>query len=421
MLISTGITIFAWILSPYIVKLVAHGFEGEQFKLAVQMMRIGLPVVICTGLAGVFRGYLQSESMFMEYSVSQFPYNFAYIFYLLILSSFFGIKGLMVTSVLAVFAQFLIQIPGARNTGFKYRLIINFKDEYIKRILHLVLPVLIGVSINDLNNIIDRSLASTLVEGSISALNYATRLNSFVLGILFQQYQQFYFRYYQGKQQVKHLIVLKTIRDGVNIILIITIPATVGMIVLAEPIVKVVFERGAFDAVATQMTSQALIFYTLGLVGTAMRIFLEKVFYSLKDTKTPMINGLVAVGLNIVLNFIFIGSMAHRGLALATSISVTMATLYLFYILYKKINGYYAAEIIKCSLKSIFASLIMAVIVQVCYSFLIKRFTGSSIIELLVLLISTALGAGIYFIILYLLKVEELIWLISIIRKKFGK
>ena len=71
----------------------------------------------------------------------------------------------MVTSVLAVFAQFLIQIPGARNTGFKYRLIINFKDEYIKRILHLVLPVLIGVSINDLNNIIDRSLASTLVEG----------------------------------------------------------------------------------------------------------------------------------------------------------------------------------------------------------------------------------------------------------------
>ena len=72
LLISTGITIFAWILSPYIVKLVAHGFEGEQFKLAVQMMRIGLPVVICTGLAGVFRGYLQSESMFMEYSVSQF-------------------------------------------------------------------------------------------------------------------------------------------------------------------------------------------------------------------------------------------------------------------------------------------------------------------------------------------------------------
>lgn len=422
LLISTGITIFAWILSPYIVKLVAHGFEGEQFKLAVQMMRIGLPVVICTGLVGVFQGYLQSESMFMEYSVSQFPYNFAYIFYLLILSSFFGIKGLMVTSVLAVFAQFLIQIPGARNAGFKYRLIINFKDEYIKRILHLVLPVLIGVSINDLNNIIDRSLASTLVEGSISALNYATRLNSFVLGIFVSTISTVLFPILSREAASETFDSFKkTIRDGVNIILIITIPATVGMIVLAEPIVKVVFERGAFDAVATQMTSQALIFYTLGLVGTAMRIFLEKVFYSLKDTKTPMINGLVAVGLNIVLNFIFIGSMAHRGLALATSISVTMATLYLFYILYKKINGYYAAEIIKCSLKSIFASLIMAVIVQVCYSFLIKRFTGSSIIELLVLLISTALGAGIYFIILYLLKVEELIWLISIIRKKFGK
>lgn len=422
LLISIGIVIVAWIVTPFVIKLVAHGFEGEQFSLAVKMMRIGLPVIIFTGMVGVFRGYLQSESMFMESSASQFPFNFTYIFYLLFLSSFFGIKGLMVTSVLAVFSQFLLQVPGVKKTGYKYELIIDFKNHHIRKILYLVLPVLVGVSVNDLNNIIDRSLASTLVEGSISALNYSTRLNSLVLAIFVSTISTVLFPIL-SKEATKETYdgFIKTVKDGINVILIIIIPATFGMIILAEPIVKVTFERGAFDTLATKMTSQALIFYTLGLAGTALRLFLERVFYSLKDTKTPMINGIIAVVLNIILNFILIGPMAHRGLALATSIAVTLTTIYLFYTLRKKVSGFNVLAIIKCGIKSLFSSIIMAVAVHLSYNILIVRFVGGKFIELLVLMLSVTLGAAIYFIILYLLRVNELVWFVNLIKKKFAK
>ena len=422
LLISFGVVILGWIFSPLIIKLLAHGFEGEQIKSAITMMRIGMPVVIFSGVVGIYRGYLQSESMFLESSASQFPFNFTYIFFLLFLSSFYGINGLMVASVLAVFSQILIQIPGIRKTGYRYEFRVDFKDPYIKKILYLVLPVLVSVAVNDLNKIVDRSLASTLVTGSISALNYSARLNSLVLAVFITAIATVLFPML-SKEAVKETYddFKKLIRNGVNIVLIITIPATIGMITLAEPIVKLTFERGAFDSVATQMTAQALVFYTLGLVGMALRTFMERAYYSLQDTKTPMVNGFIAVGLNVILNFILIGPMEHRGLALATAISTTLTTGYLFYGLRKKIGPLGFSAVLRCGAKSLVSSVIMGVIVYFTYYSLIENFLGNTIFELAILLLSVGLGALVYLTILYLLKVDEMTWFINLFKKKIGK
>ncbi|HHX70364.1 MAG TPA: murein biosynthesis integral membrane protein MurJ [Gallicola sp.] len=421
-IISLVVVILGWIFSPQIIRLLAHGFEGEQFKLAITMMRIGMPVVIFAGVVGIYRGYLQSESMFIESSATQFPLNFTYIFFLIFLSSFFGIKGLMVTSVLAVFSQILIQIPGIRKTGYRYEFRIDFKDPYIEKILYLVLPVLVSVAVNDLNKIVDRSLASTLVTGSISALNYSARLNSLVLAVFITAIATVLFPML-SKEAVRDTYdsFKKLIRNGVNIILIITIPATIGMIILTEPIVKLTFERGAFDSIATQMTSQALVFYTLGLVGMALRTFTERAYYSLQDTKTPMINGFIAVGLNVVLNFILIGPMEHRGLALATAISTTVTTGYLFYGLRKKIGPLGISTVLRCGVKSLASSVIMGAIVYFTYYSLIENFIGNTILGLAILLLSVGLGALVYLTILYLLKVDEMTWFINLLKKKLGK
>ncbi len=123
---------------------------------------------------------------------------------------------------------------------------------------------------------------------------------------------------------------------GVDLILLITIPATVGLIVLAKPIVEIAFQRGEFDATATMMTSQALIFYSVGLVSMALRLLITRVYYSLQDTKTPMINGAISVGFNIVLNLMLVQYMGHAGLAFATSIATTIATILMFYGLKKR-------------------------------------------------------------------------------------
>ena len=421
-LISVVIIALAWVLSPNIIKVLAPGFEGEQFKLAVLMMRIGLPAIFFAGVQGVFRGYLQSELMFTESAASNFPFNFVYIFFLIFLSGIFGIKGLVVTSVLATVAQISIQIPGIRKAGFGYKYILDFKDRYVKKIIYLIPPVLISVGVNDLNNIIDKSLASTLVAGSISALNYANRLVGLTTGIFISAIITVIFPMLSQEANKDSYDGLKKVTiHGINIILLITIPATVGMIVLANPIVKIAFERGVFDSTATYMTVGALIFYSIGLVGTAAKSMLGRVYYSLQDTKTPMIDSFITIGINIVFNFALIKFMAHRGLALATSISVIVTSVFLLYRLKGKIGSFGFTKSVKCGIKSLVAAAAMGVVVYLLDSILAGNMGGGTISELIALLISAGVGVLVYFVIIYLFKIDEVDWVIKVVQDRLRK
>ena len=167
-LVSIILFTLSFLGAPILVRLIASGFKGEQFNLTVKLTRIGLPMLLFSGIIGVFTGYLQSEGKFNATAMIGIPFNFIYIIFLLLLSSYFGIKGLMVAGVLATMSQLLIQIPEAKATGYKYKAIVDLKDPYILRTLKLSLPVMVGVAINDLNTIIDKNIASSLVEGSIS-------------------------------------------------------------------------------------------------------------------------------------------------------------------------------------------------------------------------------------------------------------
>lgn len=157
---SILLVLFGWIISPIIIRILAKGFVGEQFDLAVKLMKIGLPVVVFSGVVNIFRGLLQSEMMFTESAASDFPFNFTYIFFLIFLSNKFGIKGLMITSVLAVGTQIIIQIPGIKKIGYTYKWKFDLSDKYIKKILFFMTPVLIGIAIDEVNIIVDRTLAS---------------------------------------------------------------------------------------------------------------------------------------------------------------------------------------------------------------------------------------------------------------------
>ncbi|MDX9798062.1 MAG: murein biosynthesis integral membrane protein MurJ [Bacteroidales bacterium] len=421
MVLSILIIALAWFLTPFILKILAYGFEGEQFELAVSMTRIGLFSIFFAGIVGVFRGYLQSELKFTESAASQLPFNFVYIFFLIFLTGVFDIKGLMVASVLAVAAQITIQVPGVLKSGFKYRLILDVKDKYIQKILILVPPILLSVVIGDINSVIDKALASTLVEGSISALNYASRINALVISIFITAIITVIFPIFSKEVNKKSLNGLKKIIiNGINIILLITIPATVGLIILANPIIKVAFQRGAFDANATYMTSGALTFYTLGLVGIGSSLLLQRVYYSLQDMKTPMVNGLIAVGINITFNLILIRFMAHKGLALATSISATTTAGLLLYGLRKKIGPFGFLKSIKCGFKSLAASVAMGIIVYFLYNAFEGIIGSSDIYEAVNLFASAGVGALIYFILIYLLRIEEVNWFIKIVKNRLS-
>lgn len=422
LLISFGLMILGWILSPTVIKILGSGFEGKQFQLGVLMMRIGLPSIFFASIEGVYRGYLQSELMFTESAMTNLPFNFVYIFFLIFLSNTFGILGLMVTSVLAIAAKITIQIPSLRKAGYKYRPIFDLKDDYVKRMIYLIPPVLMSATISDLNSIVDKSMASNLVKGSISSLQYGKRLEGLIRGTFISAITTvLYPMLSQDAHEEGHKGLKRTTIYGMNIVMLITIPATVGMIVLAHPIVKIAFERGKFNASDTYMTVGALTFYSIGLAASSMKSVVNRVYYSLQDTKTPMINSFITLVVNVVLNLTFIQFMAHRGLALATSISSIITLLYLIYRLRKKIGPFGFKKSIICGLKALIASIAMGIVVYFIDSRLVNYLGNSIIQELIALIISAGIGALIYFILIYLFKVEELEWAINIGKTRLKK
>lgn len=421
-LISVLLVGVGWFISPLLVKLLAKGFVGEQFNLAVKLTRIGFPMILFSGAIGVLTAYLQSNQRFFSTSFIGFPFNLVYIIFLIFLSSRFGIKGLMTVAVIAVVAQLLILLPEAIKSGFKFKYIFDMKDSYVRKVLYLSIPVFIGVAINDLNVIVDRTLASSLVAGSISALNYANKLNSLILTVFISAITTVVFPILANEFNKSNIDGVKRVMTyGVNLILIITIPATVGLAVLAKPIVEVAFERGAFDASATVMTSEALIFYSIGLVAMALRLLITRVYYSLQDTKTPMINGAISVGFNIVLNIILVKYMAHAGLAFATSIATIIATVLMFYELKKKIGSLGTVSYIKCGGKAMLASVIMGIIAYIVYHGIYNVLGASKLYNLISLLFAVVVGVIVYGILCYILRIREVRDVVLSVRSRIFK
>ena len=194
----------------------------------------------------------------------------------------------------------------------------------------LIGPVLIGVAVNQINTMVDRTLASTLVEGSISALNYANKLNGFVMALFITSVGAVIYPMLSklSSEDNKEKFISSVVQS-INSVILLVIPISIGAIVLATPIVKLLFQRGEFDARATSMTAIALIMYSIGMVAFGLRDILGKVFYALQDTKTPMINSIIATIFNIVLSIILVRSMKHNGVALASSIALIITTVLL--------------------------------------------------------------------------------------------
>ena len=179
-IVALLLSVVAFALAPYIMKVIAKGFEGEQFQHAISMMRLGLPILLFSTIVGAFRGYLQTEERFSESALSAYPFNLVYILFLLFLAEKFSITALMVAAIFAEAAKLLIPIPSLLSLGYRYEWIVDLKDKYMQQMAVLVPPVLLSVGITDINSIVDRSMASSLIGGSVSALNYANTLKNIV-------------------------------------------------------------------------------------------------------------------------------------------------------------------------------------------------------------------------------------------------
>ncbi|WP_312654560.1 murein biosynthesis integral membrane protein MurJ [Proteiniclasticum sp.] len=416
LVITTIIFILGLIFTVPIVKLFASGFEGVALDLAVKFSRISLFGMYFTGLVSIFNSYLQIKGNYIVPAILGFPMNLITII-VIILSSKGDILLLAIGSLISSGSQLIIVLFYAYKMGYKYSGILEINNINLRKMMYIAFPAIVGSSVNQINVLVDRTVASGIVEGGITALNYAGKLNGFIQGIFVLSITTALFPIISKMAAENDINGLKkTLSESISSVNLLVIPATIGFMIFSEPIVAMVFGRGEFSSEAQVLTSAALFYYSLGMLGFGLSEVLSRAFYALQDTKTPAIYSAIAVTINIVLNIILSSFMGISGLALATSISALISTVLLFLNLRKKIGFFSLRNMMISLLKIITASLGMGVVSKLTYINL-----SMNISQNLSLVISIALGVMLYLILIYCMKIEEVNVLIRMFRTKLAK
>jgi len=413
--ICTVLIILGLMFTSQIVKVFASGFTGETLRLAVKFTRISLIGMYFSGIMYVFTGYLQIKGSYYIPALIGFPLNFFTILSIY-LSYKTDIMVLAVGSVIAIAFQLILLVPFVYKKGYKYRFIFNIRNEYIIKMAYIALPVIIGVSVDQINTIVDKTIASGIAVGGISALNYASKLNWFIQGLFVTSLSTVMYPIISKMAAERDMVGLKkSVAEAVSSVSLLIIPAAFGFMIFAEPITTLLFGRGAFDAAAIEMTSTALFFYSIGMIGVGLREIISKAFYSLQDTKTPMINATIAMFLNIILNLILSRYMGIGGLALATSISALFCTGLLIISFRKKVGPLGLKSLSITALKILFASSIMSILAKTVFTYLTLKLSEESS-----LLLGIGIGVVIYFIGIYFMRIKEVEDFIDTIRRRYS-
>jgi putative peptidoglycan lipid II flippase len=316
----------------------------------------------------------------------------------------------------------LIQLPALRQAGFNYSWSWNIKHPEVRGIFANLLPIFLGTAVNQIYLAINRYFASGLSEGSISALNYAGKLMNLPMGIFVLAVASAIFptlSEHAVKNDKQALGV--TLNRGLKMVLLVTLPAAVGLMVLNTPIVKLLFERGAFDAGATQMTARALFYFSLGMFAMAVNMVLTRAYYAVQDVRTPLYIGFSSIIVNIIASKLLVGSMGHSGLALANSIAAIFSALAMYLLLKRHLSKLNFIDLATSVIKAVIASMLTAGTAIVSYNYMTGLVVGQGSKYLLIqVMVSIALAACVYAISILLLREKEVLLMLKRIRIRLG-
>lgn len=396
------------------VKLFASGFTGDKLELTMRFTRLAVWGVLFSFMSYIMQPYLQINERFWVPAVVGIPMNL--IFYLSFpAGKYLNEMFLPLGIVLSVVVQVLWMYPFVRKVGYRWEPVVDRTDEDLKHLIYLALPVLLGVAVNQINLIVDRTMASRVMDGGVAALDYANRMNGFVQGIFIYSVMTvvyprisklFIKKDYKGVEQM-------TTNAMVTMSLVV-IPCIVGLMVFSTEIITLLFKGGAFDDRAVALTSGAMFFYAPGLIGFAFREILARVFYSMNDTRTPTFNAAVAVAINIALNIILSQLMGINGLALATTTASILGSFFLMLALKRQGNmKIHYRELLGKTLKIGLAALLMGVLSKLAYTGL------ETVVGLrLGLVLAIILAMIIYGLVILFIRIPEVDELVDMVRTR---
>jgi len=366
-IVLTIIVVIAEIYAkPLVCAFAVPGFAAQNpdlVPLTVLLTRIILPCQIFFFIGGLMMGTLEARQKFNARAAGPVIYNLGIILGAIVLGKYSGIAGLAWGTLIGAFiGNIVYTYICLRKAGFEYKFNFNLNHPGVVKVGLLALPVIFGLSLPQIDVIINKWFASWVSASSPAALNYANRLMQLPLGIFAQAAGTAILPTLSALAAKKAFGQMKgAISYGVRTIMLENIPSTVFMVIMADPIVRTVYMSKAFTSGDVPLTTIALVYYSLGIFAWAGQAIVARGFFAMQDTLTPILVGTVSTIIFIPLNLILLRSMGHGGLALATTLAVTIHFFVLTFLLKRKLGGINGGEILKSVSKVLLATAIMAV------------------------------------------------------------
>jgi len=422
------VTILGIFMAGPLVSLLAPDFAKVDGKaeLTATLTMIMLPFLVFISLAAVVMGMLNTKGRFFVPAMASSFFNLGSIVggvslaWILPRYGYPAIIGMAIGTLIGGILQLGIQLPALFKTGFKFFPHLNLRDPGLHSILRLMIPATIGLSATQINIFVNTSFAASCAEGSVSWLNYAFRLVQLPIGLFGVAFSIAIMPVMARHAAKKDINAMRdTLVSSLTMVFCLTIPATAGLILLSEPIIRLIFEHGAFTALDTVATAQTLTLYAAGLMAYSANKILVPVFYALDNTKYPVIASFLAVLANIIIINLTITAFQHLAIALSTSCTMFLNFLFLSAILYRKMGGYSLASLFRGLFKILIATLCMSLLLFFARMMMAGLLTGSLVQQLLAVLFLICLAAGLYTVILHWLKLSELTEIVDRVRVRF--
>jgi len=421
------VSVLVFIFAPLIVGkglfLLVPGSDPVQEALAVQLLRIMLPSVVIFGLSGLVMGILNAHQVFLVPAIAPAMYSLGMILGTIMLPEAWGIQRLAIGVVFGAVMHLLVQLPRVlrlRNRAYHFSL--GLRDKAVMQVFRLMGPRLLGVAVVQLNFIANTIIALGQPEGSVTAITLAFSLMlmpemAVAQSAAIASLPTFSAQVVRGELEEMRHSLASTLRA----VLLLAIPASIGLILLRTPLVTLLYQGGAFTPRSTELVAWALLWYAAGLVGHALVEILSRAFYALHDTRTPVIVGVVAMGLNIGFSLLFSalfankGWMPHGGLALANSLATALESIVLILLMRKRLMGLEGTYIWRGVGMSILGTGLMAGVVL---GWVALVGDGS---WLLIVVGALVLGLGVYLGLMWGLKVPELRGMVRVFVKRISR
>jgi len=355
------LTLAGVLLAPQLVAVTAPGLPEKTATLAADLTRIIFPSLLFMSAGMVISGILNSRFRFAAVAIAPGVVSLGVIIAAICFSKG-NVYIVSIGTLVGFLGFFLVQAADLPKGGFRYRFAFDWKHPGVQQVLSSIFPIMLGLAVNQIYTVLNRVFASGLLEGSISALNYASKLMNFPLGLFVAAVTTAVFPALAElvqKGEREHLS--RTVSRGVSMILLVTIPAAAGLMLLDEPIVRLLFESGEFDALHTEMTAAALFAMCPGLVFLGGSMLLMRVCYALHDNRTPLITGLISIVVNVLISLLLVKPFEHIGLAWANTAAAAVNTVLMAVILEKRVS-FFSRYLWRCLRDTFVGTAVMALV-----------------------------------------------------------